>query len=180
MYEVLKKKKYYVLTNDNKYFEFKNYDTLLSWLKKNGRINKVGNNWNDTYLTPNLDSRWSYLSNTRQPVDYIVFDYYNRIINIEYLIKNLNNFSEKRCNCRRLLYHGYRKNWLGFRGGPVPGVSYKRMKTTQELCRNSWDREYARARRCKRYLPNRWDDIPSGKYDGNKSWKKQKKRKQWM
>ena len=58
MYEVSKREKYYVLIRDNKYFEFKSYDGLLGWLKRtsiywrrkeiHGRIDRVGNNWNDT------------------------------------------------------------------------------------------------------------------------------------
>ena len=80
----------------------------------------------------------------------------------------------------------YTRNYNGFRRDPVPhtGIRYhgnwlRRPRTTQELRRNNWDKKYARKRRCKRYLPNHWDDQPIGRFSA-KSWKRQKKRKQWM
>lgn len=196
MFEINKKENYYVLTRDNTYFEFKSYEGLLEWLRRrsiywrsketHGKIDRIGNNWNDTCTVPT--GAWPHLYSERQGVDYIVFDAYNRVVNVEDLIKDLDNLPEKTYGSyRRRLWFRYRNNWLGFRNGPVPGVrkwrggsGYRCMRTTQELRRNSWDKKYARKRRCRKYLPNSWDDVSSGKWDCNRSWKKQKKRKQWM
>ena len=77
-------------------------------------------------------------------------------------------------------------NYLGFRNGPVPHTgkrnsyrnNFRHIRTTQERRLNYAYPEYTRGER--RNLPDLWyDKIRSDIYDKH-SWKKQKKRKQWM
>lgn len=79
---------------------------------------------------------------------------------------------------------------LKFRYDPVPytgdfkgyGVYLRKIKTTQEK-RYSCDPEhkpYIRGKRTCRNLPEAWDDIPVSLYLNKRSWKRIKKRKQWM
>ena len=84
------------------------------------------------------------------------------------------------------LKHPYR-----FRMDPVPyihkygnGHYYRRVKTTNE--RKNWYASidqgvFPRRRRGPRLLPDTWNDIPVSSYVCySRSWKKVKKRKQWM
>lgn len=198
MYEVEKKKHYYVLDRKNNYYKFGTYEELLRWLdryllvyhpwrnKKQGRIDRVGNSWSE-YRSYTQYNSWPlpFSEYVKEPVEFVVFDAYNRVVNLEYLSKDLEKLPEKKWPSWRL--RRIRNNWLGFRNGPVPytgygnkagGCYFRSPRTTQELRRNSWDEKYARKRRCRRHLPNAWDDLPSSGY--GKSWKRQKKRKQWM
>jgi len=76
-----------------------------------------------------------------------------------------------------------------FRAGPIPGNDGRRwrakysclrhMKTTQERRWSQADKQYTRASRNKANLPNHWDDRDRADI-GDKSWKRRKKKKQWM
>jgi hypothetical protein len=77
---------------------------------------------------------------------------------------------------------------LRFRFDPIPysgkykgiGFGYRNIKTTQER-KYSCDPEhkpYIRGKRSFRNLPEAWDDIPA--FPIKRSWKRTKKRKQWM
>lgn len=74
-----------------------------------------------------------------------------------------------------------------FRVDPVPSTgkstryrNYLRYpKTTQERRYAEAHKGYIRGRRSKCNLPNAWDDIYRSNVS-NKSWKNQKKKKQWM
>ncbi len=76
-------------------------------------------------------------------------------------------------------------NYPGFRNGPVPGVGgwgngsyYRRVRTTQEKKFNCAHKKYTRGKR--RNLPCAWDDIKISDHYTGHSWKKQRKKKQWM
>jgi len=189
MYVVPKDERYFVLSKNGKLKQFDNYLKLLEWFKlgyywrhqhrpyypEQEKIRKVGHNWNEN-------------------CEYIVFDSLNRVVDAGRLaadVKRLEEQEDERMANRRrrsISEWRIRNNWLGFRNGPVPhtgygnkagGRGFKKMRTTQELRRNSWDGRYARAKRTRRYLPNNWDDVRYGRR-AYKSWKNQKKRKQWM
>lgn len=202
MYKVENKNHYYVLDRNNTYYKFDSYEKLLRWLdryrlvyhpwrnKKTGRIDRVGNSWSDTRVIVRYN-RWPlpFCERIREPVEFIVFDAHNRVVNLEYLSKDLEKLSQEKdsYSWRSWQFRRIEKNWLGFRSGPVPhtgygnkagGSWYRRPRTTQELRRNSWDYKHARKRRCKKLLPNAWDDLP--RHSRGRSWKRQKKRKQWM
>jgi len=78
-----------------------------------------------------------------------------------------------------------------FRFDPVPGTGkknwhfghfYKTACCTQErrLHGDPDHREYSRGGRFPTNLPNAWDDYPKSRNYGTKSWKRVKKKKQWM
>jgi len=76
-----------------------------------------------------------------------------------------------------------------FRKDPVPFTGkkqwyfrcyYKRPKTTNEMRANYAHIEFVRGKRNPINLPSAWDDVVRGDVRNNKSWKNQKKRKQWM
>lgn len=78
-------------------------------------------------------------------------------------------------------------NYPGFRNGPVPGTGrgrgynyHRSPKTTNERRWSLADKEYTRPKRNFRMLPDTWDDIPRSDVRIKRSWKKQKKKKQWM
>jgi len=76
-----------------------------------------------------------------------------------------------------------------YRFDPVPGIHkrkkysiFKRPKTTQErkyAC-SPEHKPYVRGKRRLPYLPEAWDDIYASNKYNKRSWKKIKKRKQWM
>jgi len=74
-----------------------------------------------------------------------------------------------------------------YRQSPVPGSGrswryghhFRHPKTTQERRQSLAYPEYHRGRRNNHNLPTTWDDYSRGNWN-NKSWKAQKKRKQWM
>lgn len=184
MYVVSKDERYFVLHKNGKFLQFKNYFALLKWFKTGyywrlhgqvglTKVEKVGYNWNEN-------------------CEYIVFDSLSRVVDAKFLVADVKKIEEQEdemmARRRRHYRRHIRNNWLGFRNGPVPytgygnkagGSSYRRMRTTQELRRNSWDGQYARAVRRRRHLPNEYWDISRGRR-ANKSWKSHKKRKQWM
>jgi hypothetical protein len=78
-----------------------------------------------------------------------------------------------------------------FRLDPVPGTGVKNWKfgnfyktacCTQErrLYGDPDHRKYSRGKRYPVNLPNSWDDYPKSRAWGYKSWKRVKKKKQWM
>lgn len=78
-------------------------------------------------------------------------------------------------------------NYPGFRNGPVPGTGrvgsysyFRTPKTTQERRMSIAHFEFTRGRRRTSTLPNAWDDVHRADRWDKYSWKKQKKRKQWM
>jgi len=83
------------------------------------------------------------------------------------------------------------KKQARFRYDPVPGTGVKNWKfgnfyktacCTQErrLYGDSDHRKYSRGKRYTANLPNAWDDYPKSRTWGYKSWKRVKKKKQWM
>jgi len=83
------------------------------------------------------------------------------------------------------------KKQARFRYDPVPGTGVKNWKfgnfyktacCTQErrLYGDSDHRKYSRGKRYPANLPNAWDDYPKSRTWGYKSWKRVKKKKQWM
>ena len=60
------------------------------------------------------------------------------------------------------------------------GTYYRRMKTTQERKWSFAYPEYTRKRRNANNLVNSWEDIIRSDLYDSKSWKKYKKKRQWM
>jgi hypothetical protein len=81
---------------------------------------------------------------------------------------------------------GRRNIQYKFRFDPVPGISnynnlgrtIKRPRTTQEKRKSFEHPELIRPKRGRRMLPDSWDDI--FRKCPKRSWKRTKKKKQWM
>jgi hypothetical protein len=196
MYNIEKKECFYVLDRDNNHYEFETYEKLLRWLdrhriiyifwrkKKQGKIDSVGNSWNELREVVQYNFSPQYPILVKEPIKFIVFDAHNRIINLEYLLEDLEKLPEKEFSLYDWRDRRIARKRLIFRAGPVPYTGYgnkaskyhyRHPKTTQEKRRNCWDK-YARAKRCK--ISNVWDDPSYRKRE--RSWKRQKKRKQWL
>jgi hypothetical protein len=84
-----------------------------------------------------------------------------------------------------ILQSNLKQSCFRFRIDPVPGVHkygsyaryYRKLRTTQEKRWNIPHREYVRPKR--KNLPDFWDDYYISK-ERTKSWKRTKKKKQWM
>lgn len=203
--------KFYVLERDGSCIKFEDYDALLKWLSGSftwgrrlwdhrdfRRIEQCGNNWNDTYMKPGVKGEDDYWwRSIRQHVKYIVYDYTDRVINVEYLKKDLEDFVPKK---RDPTCWGFPPRWAMrfrdkgnyiFRHDPVPGTGgkrwhfrsyYKAPRTTQErkLYGDLDHRIHGRGKRYPCNLPNSWDDRGRSDIRIKKNWKKVKKKKQWM
>ncbi len=204
-------KEFYALTKDNSYIRFNDYNELLKWLsgvfmwgrrwwnhRDFKRIEQCGNNWNDTYMRSGIQDvdRFWWMSK-RVPIEYIIYDYTGKVINIEYLKKDINNFVSKPsdptyfwCSPSWAMRHRNQGNYI-FRHDPVPGTGqkgwkfknfYKTASCLQErkLYGDLDHRKYGRGKRYPINLPNPWDDNTQSRVFNKKSWKKVKKRKQWQ
>ena len=203
-------KEFYALKRNDTYIELADYDELLKWLSGNfmfgrnwwnhrdfKRIEQCGNNWNDTYMRSGIqgqDELW-WMS-IRQPIEYIICDHTGKVINVEYLKKDLVDFVPKHKNST---YWGFPPKWAMslrnkynylFRCCPVPGTGkkewkfksfYKTANCLQErkLYGDLDHRNYSRGKRYPCNLPNSWDDRTKSRFYNKKSWKKIKKKRQW-
>ena len=179
----MNKEKFYV-SNGEQYWEFKTINEIFCHKSpvQPISIKNIGHNFNDTYI----DGEYGYPDTKRIKVDYVVYDYLWRVVRKEIIAEALEqprkDFNFRRWNWGRVL-----ENYLGFRAGPVPHTGrskynfyayYRSISTTQERRWNCAHKKYTRGSR--RNLRSAWDDIRRSDRDIKHSWKKQKKRKQWM
>lgn len=194
----MEQERFYIVDKEGTYIEFYRYVDLLRHLYHHGMWD-VGHNFNDVYIEYEKHPKYHLMHQSyRTHIKYIVMDKHFRIMRVEDLKKDLIWFEE---NIRELNKEYYRRsnrryNYYDlpfeFRRDPVPGTSNRRYRrygryfrhprTTQErraYCRE--DREFIRAKRSSRNLPSNWDDIYRNDIKFRaQSWKRQKKRKQWM
>jgi hypothetical protein len=186
----MQKCKYLVVGANGEYYEKKNDTELYYFIKKVG-IHNIGCNWNDSYRDFSPFEGYTYIGHyIRRNVYWLVLFNDNRIVSREHLVAvyEFGPIESERRNIRPY-WRWYRRdvNYLGFRNGPVPytgkgsGYNYHRnIRTTNERRQSlSCDREYVRSKRNHKNIPNTWDDIPR-KDIHSRSWKNNKKRKQWM
>jgi len=195
MYEAKKNDKFYVVYRNGEHKEFNNYKDLLFWLNdphnynnfyrnEDGpkRVEKAGNNWNDQ--GSKKEGVFDFPASI--PIEFIVYDSYGRVINKEYLVKDLEDYVPLVPYYYKYGHNRIKNNWLGFRTGPVPYSRCRRSgpgctgpRIIQELKRNMVEEKYARAKRQAdlRYAWD-WDRYKMRHY---RSWKLcTRKRKQWM
>jgi hypothetical protein len=194
--EVIMKKKYFIYDHTGLYKAFNNYYHLLSFVS-NGHWGEFGNSLKDRRYQATdkkdpfiIDGNIYYLFNTKLlPVKYVAYDKDHNLIPCKTLENDAANKAAFMPD-----YSGWHLGWRvshenypGFRKGPVPFTGrsnrggykyYRSIKTTQERRINDAHKEFIRAKR--RNLPSAWDDLPRSKDRIKHSWKKQKKRKQWM
>jgi hypothetical protein len=210
MYIVQKDERYYALDQNNTFFTFKNYKELLDWLYKFDQrgvwgvrniswlvdsrkecLKEIGHNLNDTYT--HTDYGASFCMSVRKKVDYVIFDADFRVVDKKILLEALDKHEY------RPYYRYYRGpfSWGGykprFRKDPIPLTGKYKWKFAhyyKTRCTCIPERRHldvmkleglpVRGKRTRRYLPDPWDDKVRADSNIKRSWKKVKKRKQWM
>lgn len=186
--------------NQITYTHFESYESLLHYISYNHRLypkirfDEIGNHWNDSYSYFDEDAL-----ERRGPFycQYIVKNAYGATIPAHQIREDIFNL---KYNPRKFVYTAKQKKQLKkhsydqksfrsweFRKDPVPfthkhkryGRYFRHPKTLNEMKLNN-DIEYSSFVRPKRRkLPTLWDDYYcSNLYD--RSWKRTKKKKQWM
>ena len=180
----MKSEKFYVLNKDNKYFEFNSWEELVKEFRKtwNRKIpdlwfGNIGHNFNDSYVIPPPFGR--VIPYERKKVDYVIFDSQWRVVRKEELISAVESYEPT------YKYWRARRQPHVFRCDPVPGINcsrwgsyFRHPMTIGEIKANICDAEFVRGKR--KWLPTSYDDVKRSDKFIKRSWKKQKKRKQWM
>ena len=145
------------------------YNDYAYW-KEESNLSRIGHNWNDN-------------------CDYIIYDKFGRVQHKTWLEKEVDKLPEKRYKYKYRSWRYLEENWLGFRNGPVPytrkyrgGRSQQPRNIMQEIRRNYGDDlQFVRKSR-KQVLRDLsdWDARDRNRWCRYQSWKKQKKKKQWM
>ena len=153
----------------------------------NSRGNVFGNYPEQKRIIKKIEYPWNYPELVTKGLGFIEFIAYDEFYNlIDYEVL------EDWASGSRKTYKQFTNKNYGdhtFRCGPVPGTGkrtwsfynyYRAPKTKNEMIANSdvEYQEYVRPRR--KLIPSAWEDIPRSDRDNKRSWKKQKKRKQWM
>lgn len=115
---------------------------------------------------------------------FILRDQFGSVFSPSEVIHDVGDYKWDNITKFRITYNKYH---YSFRYGPVPytgkrggGNSFRRPHTTQERRYGHAHGKYVRPNRRPHALPNEWDDIYRSGIYHTKSWKNQKKRKQWM
>ena len=179
----MNKEKFYV-SNGIQHWEFSSLKEIFSYKSpvKPITLQIIGHNFNDTYI----DGEYGYSKPRRIKVEYVIYDYLWRVVRKETIAEALEakRYTFNNWYYSRVLNH---RNYPGFRNGPIPRTGksgfnfygyFRAMKTTPELRWNCAHRKFTRGKR--RNLRSAWDDVPRSDNRIKQSWKKQKKRKQWM
>lgn len=188
---------YYVLDQNNKYFEFQDWFSLINWTRHNSNYvhnlkNFFGHNLNDSYTIFKSVACFEPYRETRERflVSYVVFDELWRVVRIEDLQKAFED--EEWIRSERIK----RRKWkprriFEYRKTPVPFTGKSRWLTWRYNVKRN--KSYAaKLQEYKDLFPNdgsikeaellvqTWDDD-LGKRHYERNWKKHsKKRKQWM
>ena len=172
--------RYYVLNQQNQYFEFKNWENLIKWIRNTYPQvwNHFGHNLNDTYTQINTTRAIGYGRYTRLPINFVVFDEGWRVVRVEDLEVAVSEPVKRRI--RELKYQ--------YRYDPVPFCC--KWNNSSSFFKSGAKLQDRRAyERDKDIIPNLkkpkytdpWDDIVSSwARDCNKTWKRKKIKKQWM
>ena len=193
--------KFFVLdVKKDTYKSFKSYYSLLNFVKS-VPFGSIGNNPLDVrwrYTPERKEGRspyrlhyifpWYYTNYTKtfEVVSYVVYDQFLNGVDckrVERDAAHADDFIVSSFSYRPWKTNS--PNYPGFRNGPVPytgvrhwGHYHRKVRTTQELRANEDHKEFTRGKR--RNLPSWYDDVRIAERDNKYSWKKQKKRKQWM
>lgn len=174
---------YYVFNCDNEKNELFTRAELRSFVRKEGTVfgnfpqqKRVAKSKIIVYgfpLTINLGHRL---------IKYIVYDEFYNLV--DYKVLEEWAYSSHYNKYRQFSWK--KKKDYKFRNGPVPGVykykntNYFRRPQTLNEMRANCDPEYKKYTRSGRHVPTSFDDISISSRNIKRSWKKNKKRKQWM
>jgi hypothetical protein len=182
--------KVFVLDRHHIYNEYDTTDTKLYWFLKKTGMQRIGHNFNDTYWSFRHRGSLLYYEE-RVEVDFVIYTEEWKVLPKTELYKIYNDFLEyfdrKKLMSWPQSWTVGCKNFRGFRNGPVPhthkrssGSCYRQPRTNQERRTACRDKEYVRKSRNKTNLPTNYDDVRRSDSFVKRSWKKIKKRKQWM
>lgn len=194
------KEKYYVLDQNNEYYEFNSKDELTRWLARSFGLrflfawekidyevlSHIGHNFNDTYRVENHEDPDNPTYNN---VEFIIFDHLWKVVD-KSVIRNWLSEYESFIENRRRRWR--RTKYFEFRREPVPGIHkysngshmWRRMRKNKSYAAKL--EEYynlfpndSRMRE-RRLLVSVWEDE-LGKRTQDRSWKRQCKIKnQWQ
>jgi len=122
-------------------------------------------------------------------VQYIVYDLFMNAVNSKQIEKDILKKETFIVHYRKHSWRFYSlandPNYMGFRKGPVPLTGhrgrynyFRKVKTTQERRMNDAHKGHTRGKR--RNLSTSWDDVGRSDAFIKHSWKKVKKKRQWM
>ncbi len=174
--------RFYVFDCDNDVVQvIDGYENLIRLTYSHIKAGTIGDSFNKLVDYYNPYDR--AFVRVKEKIDYVICDVVFRVVPVQRIIQDKDVLN---------IYVGYsgrryrKKGSWEFRKDPVPGTGngrwhsyWRHPKTTQErkiTC--SCNDRYTRGKR--RNLPNTWDDIRRSDILVKHSWKKLKKRKQWM
>lgn len=173
--------------------------SLTSFIVQCGGPWKFGNSFKDKRLAYRdcTSSGCGFFQQGHEPVEYMIYELIDGE-EVLFTVSSINKlFIELYWHKTMLLARDERPRFLqnrrclgdNFRKGPVPGTGkhhfhfadyYRSPKITSEKRWNEAHEEYVRPKRRPAALPDARDDVPRRNSFNKYSWKKQKKRKQWM
>ncbi len=187
--------RFYVVDQDNKYYVCKSEHILFDDVLRRFSFDQIGLTLNDKHVTCDYgyrcDSGDYYYKRRTWTVDIVVFDALWRVVNHEKLQEIYDRVQVENAAARQRRYFGRHVGDPVFRYDPIPHTGRNRwsfghyyrsqIKTTNERRQSfACDPKYIRKKRNYVSLPNVWDDYPRSDRGHDKSWKKTKKKKQWL
>ena len=116
-------------------------------------------------------------------IKYIVYDEFMNLVDYKVLEDwALNRYGNKykQFSLERFGSHEFRNGPVRWTGGYSNGHYHRMPRTTNEM-RANFDPDYKELCRPKRkFLPTSWDDLQIASRRNKRSWKKNKKKRQWM
>lgn len=187
--------KYYIWNmRTNTLYYCDSWEKLIYWCARYNYLTKHGKPSNALFDDPALNFndkkvvfRWDSYRNeyVREllPRELLIFDEKKRVIDLR-----LYQGEIFRCQENFHASHQKGKTEVGFRNRPVPNIRSKAKKRNKyfrnphTMNEKRWAcipeyREYVRPKRNHKNLVSAWDDIPRHQ---DKSWKRQKIKRQWM
>jgi hypothetical protein len=175
-----------LIGNDGSESKYKNYEVFIESTSYYFIERQIVSKFNECF--DNLDWLLSRLCAKKPlPTLYIVRDKFGGFYSKDRILYDKKEYNGKYFGNLRLKLFGP-DNYI-YRYDPVPhtgnhrwkfGRWYKRPKTTQERRWNEAYKGYVRGKRRGKYLIDAWDDYPRSDCFIKRSWKKNKKKKQWM
>jgi hypothetical protein len=172
----------FLIGNDGSESKYKNYEEFIAlnsyYFIERQIVNKFGECFGNWY--------WLCVKQI-PPTFYIVRDKFGGFYSKNEILHDKKKYNEEHFGSLYTRLYGA-QNYI-YRYDPVPhtgkrrwgfGRYYKRPKTTQEARWSEAHVGYVRGKRRKNYLPNAWDDYPRSDGYIKRSWKKNKKKHQWM
>ncbi len=179
--------RFYVIDQYNNCCVCKSEHILVADVLRKFSFDQIGLTLNDKHVTCDCGD---YYKRRTWTVDIVIFDALWRVVNHEKLQEIYDRVQAENIAARQRRYFNRHIGDPVFRYDPIPhtgnrwsfGHYYRsRIKTTNERRQSfACDPKYIRKKRNYVNLPNVWDDYPRSDIGHGKSWKKIKKKRQWL